>query len=91
MQDAGLQGMALAWSSCSWELSWLDAHAGGDQAAQEAATAVLLGIPDSPVLARIDGGGVTESYQIIADAAAVGDPGPIQRDADVNCDADYLR
>lgn len=91
VQDASLQGMALGWSSCSWELSWLDAHATGDQTAQDAATAVLVRIPDSPVLPRIDGGGVTEAYQAIADAAAAGDPGPIQRDADVNCDAAYLR
>lgn len=91
VQDAGLQGMALAWSSCSWELSWLDAHASGDRAAQEATAAVLVGIPDSPVLPRIDGGGVTGAYQVIADAAAARDPGPIQRDADVNCNADFLR
>lgn len=91
VQDAALQGMALGWSSCSWELSWLDAHTAGDQAAQDAATAVLIDIPDSPILPRIDGGGVTEAYQAIADAAAAGDPGPIQRDVDVNCDAEYLR
>jgi hypothetical protein len=91
VQAAGLRGQVFAWSSCSWELTWLDAYAAGDTAAQADATHVLSQIPDWPVLPVVDGGGVTATFREIANAATAGDPGPIQRDAAINCDSVFVR
>ncbi len=91
VQADGLRGQTFFWSVCSWELSWLDAHAAGDAEAQDRATVQLARFPDEPVLGDIDGAGVTESLRQIAAAAQAGDPRPIQRDTDVNCDLDIAR
>lgn len=92
VQAAGLRGQVFAWSSCSWELTWLDAHAAGDTAAQADATDVLNQIPDWPVVPLVDGdGSVTATFRSIAKAATAGDPGPIQRDAAINCDSVFVR
>jgi hypothetical protein len=92
VQEAGLRGQVFAWSSCSWELTWLDARAAGDSVAQAEATAVLGQIPDWPIVPLVDGdGSLTATVREVADAAAAGDPGPIQQDTAVNCDSTFLR
>jgi hypothetical protein len=92
VQAAGLRGQVFAWSSCSWELAWLDANAAGDTAAQAEATAVLTQIPGWPTVPVVDGdGSVTATVREIAEAASAGDPGPIQQDTAVNCDSMFAR
>jgi len=92
VQAAGLRGQVFGWSSCSWELTWLNAHAAGDTAAQADATAMLSQIPDWPIVPIIDGdGGLTATVDRIARAATAGDPGPIQQDTAVNCDSMFTR
>lgn len=92
VQAAGLQAQVFAWSTCSWELTWLDARAAGDTVAQAEATAVLREVPGWPVVPVIDGDGrLTATFRGIADAATAGDPGPIQQDTAVNCDSLFVR
>lgn len=67
VQTAGLRGQVFAWSSCSPELAWLDAHSAGDAAAQADATAAFNQIPDWPVVPIVDGNGsVMATFREIA-------------------------
>jgi hypothetical protein len=92
VQEAGLRAVVFSWSSCSWQLTWLDAYSAGDAAALASATEVLDQIPDWPVVPLVDGdGGLTASVNRIADAATAGDPAPIERDTAINCDLDIAR
>ena len=55
MQEEGIRGEIATWSACTWDRSWLHAHAAGDQNAQERATAVITAVPTWPIVVRTAG------------------------------------
>ncbi len=89
-QEAGLRATVASWSYCTWAVTWLEAHERGDAAAAEEAAAQMRRRANDPAIAEGDGGGVVEAYEAIAEAAAAGDPGPVERDLAVNggCERD---
>jgi hypothetical protein len=84
-QEAGLRGSVALFSACTWEIHWLAAFRSGDKAAQEQALVVLRQIPTWPALVAVDGDRVAHDASLRAEAAAGGDPAPLERNVATNC------
>ena len=87
-QATGLRGTLALYAYCSWVGHWLDVQAAGDRAAAADAVAGIARIPESPVVAKIDGGGVREGMRRIATAAGRGQVAPVQSEYQLNCDGE---
>jgi hypothetical protein len=85
VQRAGLEILISGEAQCQWMRWWLDGNAEGDAAKVAAATAELQEVPDWPITRETDGGGVVAAATAVADAAAAGDPAPIEQYWAANC------
>ncbi len=84
-QAAGIRGGLAQYAYCSWVGRWLEVHSHGDaEAAAAAATGIAL-VARSPVVARVDGGGVVAGMQRVASQAARGQVAPMRAEYKLNC------
>ena len=86
MQADGIASEVAYYSACTWDRSWLGAHAAGDQDAQDRATAVIAAVPTWPVIVRTAGDQATlDAFESAADAARRGDATTMRSYADSRC------
>jgi hypothetical protein len=78
----GVQEDFVGEASCTWELSWLDAHSHGDESAMHTLSTGMHRNADLPAIAHTN---AAKDFKNLAADATRGEAGPIQLDAIANC------